>query len=152
MAVDKYSDDILFRPDSRDPDPIRRKGFKIFTHTTDKPAAEVGYLIVGSTHHPQFSEPTIDLAWLFVNEAERGNHYGSNAVRIFEGIFKHHTDKFANVSIFSAMTNKENEKMCYILEKSGWIKVDGAQPNMVAFIKERPKKLINIGKPPAKPE
>lgn len=136
----EYSDSVPFRLDQRDPEPVMRKGFKIFTHPTEKPSTEVGYLIVNRNHYAHFSEPTIDISWLFVNETERGKHYGSSAVRIFEGIFKHHPDKFPDVGIFCTMTNKENRVMRSILEKSDWIKVDSAPPNMIAFIKERPKK------------
>lgn len=137
----QYSDNVSFRPDPRDPEPIMRKGFKIFTHASDHPTVEVGYLIAQGTQYTHFSEPTIDLSWLFINESERGKYYGSYALKIFEGIFKHNTDKFTNHSILSARTNEKNKVMCHILEKNGWIQLkDQTQPNMVEFIKERPKK------------
>jgi RimJ/RimL family protein N-acetyltransferase len=137
----QYSDNVPFRPDSRDLEPIMRKGFKIFTHSTDRPTTEVGYLIVQGHHdHPLFREPTIDLSWLFINETERSKHYGSYAVRIFEGVFKHHPGKFADAKILSARTNEDNTAMCHILEKNGWIQAeDRTQPNMVDFKKARPK-------------
>jgi hypothetical protein len=135
----QYSDNVSYRPDPRDLVPVIRKGFKIYTRVT--PSTEVGYLIVQSIQYPHFSEPTIDLSWLFINENERNKHYGTYAVRVFEGIFKNHTDKFANVSILSARTNENNQGMRHILEKSGWVLVkERVQPNMVEFIKERPKK------------
>lgn len=137
----QYSDNVPFRPDSRDPEPIMRKGFKIFTRAIDRASTEVGYLIVQSLPaHPLFKEPTIDLSWLFINETERSKQYGSYAVRIFEGIFKHHPGRFADAKILSARTNEENTTMCHILEKNGWTQAeDRNQPNMVDFKKARPK-------------